>query len=166
MICEQCGKQEATVHVTSIVNGTKTEHHLCADCQSKENGQTMFSSFFDDTLFANQFFSNALYPLGQGGKQCPTCGMTWGDFNRTGRLGCDQCYTAFQGQVEPLIKRMQGTITYEGRYPKRGAGHLHVEQQIQTLRKDLMKAVKEEQFEEACRIRDEIKQLTEQLKAQ
>lgn len=170
MKCDSCGKENANVHMTSIVNGVKEEHHYCQQCANqKEQGTgSMFSSMFDDTFFNNQFFANVMYPQSTLGNSklsaCPQCGMTISAFNHQGRLGCDKCYEAFQQHLVPLIKRIQGSTSYEGRLPQRGAEDLKVEQTIKQLRNDLIQAVKQEQFEKAAQIRDEIKSL-EQSKA-
>lgn len=170
MKCDSCGKENANVHMTSIVNGVKEEHHYCQQCANqKEQGTgSMFSSMFDDSFFNNQFFANVMYPQSALGNSklsaCPQCGMTISVFNHQGRLGCDKCYEAFQQRLVPLIKRIQGSTSYEGRLPQRGAEDLKVEQTIKQLRNDLIQAVKEEQFEKAAQIRDEIKSL-EQSKA-
>ena len=165
MKCDSCGKENANVHMTSIVNGVKEEHHYCQQCANqKEQGTgSMFSSMFDDTFFNNQFFANVMYHQSTLGNSklsaCPQCGMTISAFNHQGRLGCDKCYEAFQQHLIPLIKRIQGSTSYEGRLPQRGAEDLKVEQTIKQLRNDLIQAVKQEQFERAAQIRDEIKSL-------
>lgn len=165
MKCDSCGKENANVHMTSIVNGVKEEHHYCQQCANqKEQGTgSMFSSMFDDTFFNNQFFANVMYPQSTLGNSklsaCPQCGMTISAFNHQGQLGCDKCYEAFQQHLIPLIKRIQGSTSYEGRLPQRGAEDLKVEQTIKQLRNDLIQAVKQEQFERAAQIRDEIKSL-------
>ena len=35
MLCSECGKNPATVHLMQSVNGVKTERHLCAECARK-----------------------------------------------------------------------------------------------------------------------------------
>ena len=58
MKCESCGNENASIHMTSIVNGVKEEHHYCPHCANQHDTGTgsMFSSMFDDTFFNNQFF--------------------------------------------------------------------------------------------------------------
>ena len=115
MKCDSCGKENANIHMTSIVNGVKEEHHYCQQCANqKEQGQgSMFSSMFDDTFFNNQFFANVMYPQSALGNSklsaCPQCGMTISAFNHQGRLGCDKCYEAFQQHLVPLIKPVSYT---------------------------------------------------------
>lgn len=165
MKCDSCGKENANVHMTSIVNGVKEEHHYCQQCanQNEQGKGSMFSSMFDDSFFNNQFFANVMYPQSALGNSklitCPQCGMTISAFNHQGRLGCDRCYEVFQPHLVPLIKRIQGSTSYEGSIPQRGAADLKVEQTIKELRNELIQAVKEEQFEKAAQIRDEIKSL-------
>lgn len=181
MICDECKKNEATIHLTNILNGKKTERHLCGDCAGKHNiqnfGVTEFPGFmnmggsmFDNDFFTNDFFTNAIYPEGvlqrRHEQHCPQCGMTFDEFNRNGRFGCDECYSAFASEIAPLVKRLQGSLNYEGRVPGRGNGVFRTKHQIKRLRQDLQKAVAEEQFEEAARLRDEIKTLEQQLGTQ
>lgn len=165
MKCDSCGKENANIHMTSIVNGVKEEHYYCQQCanQNDQGNGSMFSSMFDDSFFNNQFFANVMYPQSALGNSkaiaCPQCGMTISSFNHQGRLGCDRCYEAFYTQVMPLIKRIHGSTSYEGRIPQRGAADFKVEQTIKQLRNELIQAVKQEQFERAAQIRDEIKSL-------
>lgn len=165
MKCDSCGKENANIHMTSIVNGVKEEHYYCQQCanQNDQGNGSMFSSMFDDSFFNNQFFANVMYPQSALGNSkaiaCPQCGMTISSFNHQGRLGCDRCYEAFHTQVMPLIKRIHGSTSYEGRIPQRGAADFKVEQTIKQLRNELIQAVKQEQFERAAQIRDEIKSL-------
>ena len=36
MLCQECGKKPATLHFTKIVNGEKTEFHICESCASEK----------------------------------------------------------------------------------------------------------------------------------
>lgn len=38
MLCDNCKKNEATVHMTRVVNGKKSERHLCNAC-AKQQGE-------------------------------------------------------------------------------------------------------------------------------
>lgn len=50
MLCENCGKRPATVHYTQIINGLKTEMHLCEVC-AKQKGAIEFDTPFSVTNF-------------------------------------------------------------------------------------------------------------------
>lgn len=171
MICEQCNNHEATIHMTQIVNNKKEEHHLCHECAQKaEHNKGFFEMFkvqslFEDNFLKNDFFTAALYPQELRSKdmvKCEHCGMTFNDFNRTGRLGCNQCYDTFP-EIKSLIKRVQGTLVYEGRVPKRGASIFYQARKIQALRNQLRELVSQEKYEEAVILRDEIKRLEQEI---
>lgn len=190
MLCDDCKKNEATIHVTNIVNGKKTESHLCQDCANKKEHTDMFkqlhqsfgqfpkfsnfgsfgqlgSSIFDNDFFNNDFFTNAVYPDGllqdSHSQRCDQCGMTFDEFNRTGKFGCDHCYEVFDQEITPLVKRLQGSLAYEGRVPSRGTGVFKTRHQIKRLRQELNKAIKGEDYEKAITLRDQIKQLEDSL---
>ena len=37
MLCDSCHQKEAVIHMTQVVNGRRSERHLCRDCARKEN---------------------------------------------------------------------------------------------------------------------------------
>ena len=37
MMCQKCGKNIATVHTMTVINGVKDEKYLCSECAAKEN---------------------------------------------------------------------------------------------------------------------------------
>ena len=51
MICEECHEREASLHFTKIINGEKTEFHICEHC-AKEKGEFLpgSNSFFHPSI--------------------------------------------------------------------------------------------------------------------
>ena len=45
MLCQNCGKNEATTHVKRVVNGDTTEMHLCQNCAEHLGYGDLFSGF-------------------------------------------------------------------------------------------------------------------------
>lgn len=103
------------------------------------------------------------------GESCPRCGMTWEDFLRAGKLGCEACYDTFPDKLEPLIKKIQGGATQHlGKMPKKKeeqeakkikenkVSNAHL---IEILEKRLQEAVEAEDYEKAALFRDKIKAL-------
>ncbi len=174
MLCDYCKKNEATVHMTSVVNNQKQESHLCNDCANVMQKSGKFSPFgsfgtdmWDNNFFTNDFFKNMVYPdsILKGKQQsiCPGCGITYDDFNQSGKFGCSQCYDAFSREIEPLLQRIQGSTVYGGRVPNRGNSKLKAKHEMKRLRSQLDTAIKTENFEEAAHIRDVIKNLEQQV---
>ena len=179
MICNICGAQEATIHLTEIINYQMMEVHLCEIC-AKEKG-TDFKTHFN--------LSDLLTGLTEIGKpsklgekklvgKCPTCGMTYDEFGKSGRLGCADCYQAFAKMLSVLIKRVQRSSQHTGKRPSKIPQPQVREKEkvkekekepspandLKLLQERLRKSIQNEAFEEAAKIRDEIKQLEEKTK--
>ncbi|MCL1862003.1 MAG: UvrB/UvrC motif-containing protein [Defluviitaleaceae bacterium] len=168
MVCEKCKKNPASVHMQQFTNGKKVELHLCQECAFKFDNPEMLvplENIFKG--FLDQINSKYLIPPGTSGKApvvrpakpCTRCGMTFNKFKTGGRLGCDVCYTSFAKEVEVLLKNVQGSTRHEGKYPRRMGAGLINKRQITELRASQKRAVEEENYEEAARLRDEIRVL-------
>lgn len=159
MNCHFCDK-EATVHLTEIVNGQMMELHLCEE-HSKEKGADLIQPFSAaDFLatFSNIFSSPAM--ISETAKLvCPHCEMTWQDFSKSGRLGCAQCYDAFQTPLLPLLKRIQRSMMHHGKRPLPASSKSRLNAEIRRMQLRLKAAVQAEDYESAARLRDEIKNL-------
>jgi protein arginine kinase activator len=167
VICNLCGTQEASIHLTEIVNNQMIEIHLCETC-AQEKG-TDFKTHFNLTdLLAglSTDLTKTAKPADRrfAGK-CPECGITYEEFGKSGRLGCATCYEAFSKMLLPLIKRVQRSTEHVGKRPSRVSPETGSPvRTLQILQDRLAKSVQMEAFEEAARIRDEIRQAEEKLK--
>ena len=170
MLCDHCHKNEATIHMTNIVNNKKTEQHFCSTCVSElqqEGKLSPYSSFmndmWDNSFFTNDFFKNMVYPdnllKSHQSKRCPQCDITYDEFNRVGKFGCGQCYETFNSEIDPLLERIQGSSEYEGTVPSRGTNIFKAKYEVKRLRHQLDTAIQAENFEEAAILRDKIKEL-------
>jgi len=161
MLCQVCGKNPAEVHVITVVNGQKVEQHLCSECAKKQGGITfMFLPHFSVAGMLSGLFE----PVeGQGEpdpkERCPGCGRTYRDFVKAGRLGCGTCYIQFEKEIEPVIRRIASNPEHAGKVPRRRSGPLLKLREIDGLRRSLDEAVRREDYEEAARLRDEIRDL-------
>ena len=98
MICQACGKNTATTHIKTTVNGKLTEIYLCPDC-AREQG---YAHLFDDWGFSSLMSGllGAAAPQRQVQK-CPSCGQSFEEISRSGKIGCDPAgawYSTAQGQ--------------------------------------------------------------------
>lgn len=165
MLCQRCNEKEATVHLTKIVNGQKTEIYLCEDC-AKESGNIPFAN--NPFSFQN-LLSGILNPdVGKYDKsktdiECKECGSSYREFSNKGLFGCSSCYEEFNKRLDPLFKRIHGNIRHNGKVPKRKGGNLRVKRKIKGLREEMQQAVDAENFEKAAEIRDKIKELKENI---
>lgn len=85
MLCQNCGKNEATTHIKQVINGDTAERHLCSECAEHLGYDDAFSGFGFDVagLFGN-FFGDAVHSLGAPRKvvRCPKCGSSFNDIVR------------------------------------------------------------------------------------
>lgn len=172
MYCDECKKKPATVHMTKIVNGEKSEVNLCEDCAQEFHKQWIQ---FDANFPINKFLAgllgyetapvpgqplNVAYPPQQ---KCDNCGMNFAQISQIGRLGCDQCYSQFAEKVDYLLRRVQGPGRHTGKVPARTGGSIRMQREINQLRNQLQQLVMREEFEQAAQIRDRIRELEKSL---
>ena len=184
MMCDNCGKRNANLRYSENINGRKKELNLCEECSKKLGIGQMdfsmpidFSSFFGG--FMNDFATTEFMPMINNIKtlKCNNCGYTFDDISNTGKLGCKDCYDVFEDRLDSIIKRIQGANHHVGRIGKtidkkidnktNGNKESEVKKEEKTdsilekLQEELKQAVKDERYEDAARIRDEIKKLGE-----
>lgn len=173
MLCQNCNQNAATMHFKQTINGQTKEMHLCPACahkmgveqsfqQSLEHSLSSFGSWFAEDPFFSHPFGMLSQPFAQtaqigSGRRCKTCGMTESELQRTGRAGCADCYGLFEDILTPYIRKLQGATAHVGPAPTPQADT----QQDPTisLRSKLEQAVQQENYEEAARLRDEIRRL-------
>jgi len=177
VLCENCRERPATIHETLMINGATQATHLCEQClrERAHPGCGVVGGFSFPNLSIHQLLSSFLGQDMSGGvyaparplqePRCGSCGMTYSGFADSGRLGCAQCYEDFEPHLSPLIKRIQGTDQHEGKMPKRMGGLARQKHELSTFKRQLAAAVISQQFEEAARLRDRIKQMELDLQA-
>lgn len=163
MLCELCGKIEATVHLTEIINGKISKLHLCEECARKKSEEMEQHFGLAELLAGLADFGVQVQPELAGGPKCPNCKFRYQDFKRIGRLGCAECYETFSKNLAPLLKRIHGADQHLGKAPLTAKKGVKVRDEIQELKSKLQKAIQLEEFEEAARLRDRIKELEKDL---
>jgi len=166
MVCQLCGKNPATKHYTEIHDSKLSEIHVCDHCADEKGLEmTAHKHKFDiaDLLAGMVDTMTSSDEERVGRVQCPRCGLLYSGFKETGRLGCAECYSAFQFQLRPLLRRIHGDTRHRGKVPVRDGEGAARSRQLQRLHDELQRAVEREAFEHAAAIRDEIKKLDERV---
>ncbi|MCX5715237.1 MAG: UvrB/UvrC motif-containing protein [Candidatus Omnitrophica bacterium] len=161
MLCDICGKKPATVHLTEIIDEQMNELHLCEECAHQKSAQ-MESQFGLGDLLGGlaEFEKPAAQDKEAVSLKCPKCGLSYADFKKIGRLGCADCYVAFKKYLGPLLKKIHGSSVHLGKSPLiKGAKVPKKKIDLIELREKLQRAIDSEAFEDAARIRDQIKGL-------
>ncbi len=162
MKCENCDKNEASVHLTQIQEGKKVQLNLCKECARKKG----FGNPLDDVPFPLAEFLAGMVKDGtaeMNGQiadlECPGCGMKFVEFSKIGRFGCGRCYRAFEKPLEDLFRRIHGSTIHRGRTPRSRSGQKTPLSEEILLKEDLRKAILEENFEQAALLRDRLRKL-------
>ena len=163
MLCNLCKQNEATVHLTQIIQDKVQKVDLCDAC-SKEKGVSDPAGFSLADLLLGLGASQELEPASGGPElKCPSCGFTQADFKKSGRLGCADCYQTFSEGLEGLLKSMHKGTKHLGKAPTAQQQSRDGAAKLKQLQKRLDKAVNDEDYETAAGLRDEIRQTREQL---
>ena len=172
MICQKCEKNPATVHVTEILetgptgeNGQSVqEQHLCEVCSQKldlPHGAVQAKSIAADIWKLLQLSAQQARSK-QSGLVCPDCKMSLNELRSRGRLGCPRDYEVFTPQLRDLLERIHGATRHSGRVPGLDESSLERLRQVNELQKRLETAIREEAYEDAAQLRDELKSLEQQ----
>ena len=163
MLCCICKEKEATVHLTEIKGDKMQKVDLCEEC-AKSKGVNDPTGFSLADLLLGLGASQEIEQVAGGTEvKCPRCGFSQADFKKSGRLGCPECYKTFSSGLETLLKSMHKGSRHIGKVPQALRQTRDLSDRLKALQKRLSKAVEDENFEEAARLRDEIKQMNAKL---
>ncbi|MEE9297290.1 MAG: UvrB/UvrC motif-containing protein, partial [Phycisphaerae bacterium] len=134
------------------------ERHLCERCANEE-GVTAQKHESINTIL-DSFIKHAAGVQKMSETPCADCGTTFREFRSQGLLGCARCYTAFEKPLLSLIERAhEGATHHVGKVPSRLGGEPSIHTRIAQTRRQLREAIKQEDYEAAARLRDEIKEI-------
>ncbi|MDR1434795.1 MAG: UvrB/UvrC motif-containing protein [Puniceicoccales bacterium] len=158
--CHVCGKP-AVVHLEQMVNGMKQVVNLCEAC-ARSHGvlpnhvkQFYLAKNIGATLFGD------LIPSIVSDSRCNHCGYTLELLRKSGNLGCPQCYENLKEKLLPIIQNMQKSLKHRGKQPKGFVTNPKKNSQKISLEEKLRRAIEGEHFEEAAKIRDQLRLLSE-----
>lgn len=162
MLCQNCHRNDAGMHLKRIKNGETYEIHLCTDCAKALGYSDMFSSLPSSfaSILNTVYREPKLSAIGNKVLHCETCSFTFEDIARTGSPGCPDCYRVFADKLQPLIYKIHGRAAYSGKIPKNATEETKIDFKIDLLKQQLNRAIDDMNFERAAQIRDEIRALT------
>lgn len=155
MTCQNCAKP-ASVHLTERRKGERREIHLCAACARKAGlappdapPNLALDAVVQDLIVAN--VGELVGELAQ--IACPACGLKYMEFRARGRFGCPEDYRVFAAGLTGILARYHGAGRHVGKAPR---PRIKAGDRLRT-RARLKAAVAREDYEEAARLRDELK---------
>lgn len=169
MMCEDCGIRPAKFHLMTIINGDRVERNLCPTCMARHQKQipgidfSNLAGILNSILESRSSEEQARQDEEYEGYVCEQCGMTYAQFQQCGMLGCAACYQAFKTPLTSLLQRVHGNTQHAGRVPGGAHSGTSIRMNIDRLRQKLQKAVADEEYEQAAKLRDAIRALSIQL---
>lgn len=173
MLCERCKRNEASVSYREIINGKEKKYLLCGECarELEESGEISFTApkFFGDGELGmlNSMFGSLFAPARgertlSETKKCPLCGAAFSELVKEGKVGCAKCYDTFQTELERTVSGIHGQASHTGKSPAKLRGKLDIKRKIRALESELKEAIKDERYERAAELRDELNKLRAQ----
>ncbi len=184
MLCNKCKKNNATFYYTQTVNGETVSFALCNECKAKyfdkeftQNTyaelKDFYGSFFSDEVEEGLIFPKS-YSFGSvksgdmpENKRCVRCGATFSELTKGKKDFCPHCYIEFKDMLSSFLVKIHGSDTYKG---KNGIVDLTPDDEISNtevtendnlliLKQKLTSAISDERYEDAAKIRDEIRKI-------
>lgn len=163
--CTACQKAIASIVIMDLTAGAVTgSQHLCTACAEQMGlGQPKPPLKFSPEMLEDLLGGLKGQKPGtvrKPAEACPGCGLTPTEFRTKGRLGCPRCYEVFRQELLPLLTRIHEAHAHRGRLPGRtSAAPLERtdDKNLAELRRALEEAVRGERYEEAARLRDELR---------
>lgn len=161
--CSQCKKPTCMVY-KDIENGGIDTSHMCSDCPILKKKLYGESQNLQDKYDVKTNLC------------CGHCGTSWDSLQISHSLGCAECYNVFESLIlssldsNNLIPPKVAVSTQKdpscplhiGRTPST-PNVAPISEQMSTLNAALNEAVKKENFEQAAKLRDQIRQLKDKV---
>ena len=161
MLCQICKKNQATIHMTQQKKDRVVKVHVCRRCAEEKGFDYLEKSNFAMGNLISGLFASP--PEGQHREKnayaCPNCGTSYDDFKEIARLGCSECYEFFKAQLLPVLRNLHIKTQHLGKFPSSRGAHADDIKRITLLQEELERAVREECYERAAEIRDEIREI-------
>lgn len=144
MLCQKCQKRQANFHYTQVVNNVKTQFNLCSECANEMGLSKNFNDRLSLNSMLDSFFSS------------PTLGM----FNmpRVFKIDGERLY---KNEFEQEIDKMFCAFGEETKKENEKNNNIENKQinTVENLKKSLKEAIEQERFEDAAKIRDQIREI-------
>lgn len=143
-----------------MVGGKVTDLHLCADCANKKGlvkpvSKSKFSVADFLAGLAEGLDADELEK--ESHLRCRSCGLSYSEFRRLGKLGCAGCYSSFAGKLDPLLRRIHGSTRHSGKIVQKGGARAELRRELAELQRRLEVAIRDEKFEDAASLRDRMR---------
>jgi protein arginine kinase activator len=160
MKCEICGLKDAVIHIRQIQKDLVHELHICEECaQEKGLIREEESELPISNLLSGLLEGKDVTGANEVREVCPRCGLKASEFRKQGKLGCPECFKAFEKDVKAIVSQMAARPRHTGKVPRTLAVEQSAGAMGEGLRVELREAVEREEYELAARLRDRLREL-------
>ena len=176
MKCQKCGRSNANINYTRIINGRREDLHLCSDCAQEMNlhidfnWQDMFHGFLEDFAEARSLAMPEMLGLNSFSRGWDSL---WGEdfFEDVPFYGKNYLLETKEDEIEETLNAIQKKHQKQGdEEKKKRKNHLKEEKtekkveskkenEINQLKEKLQEYIQKEEYEKAAVLRDKIKEL-------
>jgi len=155
--CDNCNKNKPSIYLTVFVEGKPVKKHICQECYDTEEDTPALSS---SDLFAKLVGIIAPELRKATKKKCEFCGLDYLEFRQSFKFGCPNDYSLFKNALDDLFEDLHGAKQHVGKIPEGEAQtRWGGKQRLKVLNRELGKAVEQENFERAARLKTKIEKM-------
>ncbi len=161
MLCKKCHKKAATVRYTEVANGQTVEWPVCSSClsQLQADGASGFSLAGIAPTERKPAPERVAREVMHAPHTCPVCRTTLSTVLEEGKVGCMRCYTHFGSEVESVLEGLHPALIHKGKTARVDDIRARIQADLQMKRVLLRSVLEAENYEEAARLRDEMRSL-------
>lgn len=165
MICPKCNQRLATVRYAEVVDGVVTERYLCPECLARMQQDAVpgFEIAATAPASARPSAQDVAETAVRRQRPCPGCATLLSTILETGRVGCARCYEVFSEEINDRLESLHHGLQHRGKTARVDDTKAQIRADLQTKRGLLRSVLRAEKYEEAARLRDEIKKLESAL---
>jgi protein arginine kinase activator len=165
MICPKCNNRLATIRYAEVVDGVVTERYLCPDCLARmqQDSTAGFELSSAIPAAARPSSADVAEDAVRTQRACPGCGILLSQVLETGKVGCARCYETFATEIDDRLEALHHALHHKGKALRVDDAKSRLMADLQNKRGLLRTVLRAEKYEDAARLRDEIKTLESAL---
>lgn len=163
MVCQKCGKNQATTYYQHTINGKTTSVQLCSACAAEIGVVGIFNPSLMGNMFSEFLTNTFSIPSVSKNKLCEKCRSSLSEIMNSGKVGCDECYQTFGQELFPTIENIHGKSHHIGKISASADSKVKKRAEMQQLKTELSEAIARQEFEKAAELRDKINSIEGEL---
>lgn len=165
MLCQKCHKNLASVRYAEVVDGEVTEQQLCSDCMAvyEHDATAGFELAAAAPTMRRPSAERVVRDVVRSERKCVGCGRLLNAILEEGRVGCPACYTHFAEALSVPLAERHRSLRHKGKVVQHDDTRAQLRAGLQNKRNLLRSVLRAEDYEEAARLRDEIRNLEQGL---